>query len=138
MRLQFVKLRFDKVIAPSCQDSLRCRVPSAGDAADLAVLVALADPIRLQIVKRLSKVREVAGAELARQLGISRALLCHHAAVLVSAGVARRRKAGQTGYLSLNASRLRRSLGKLAAPRSPSNGTARRAPVRGKPTVQLR
>jgi DNA-binding transcriptional ArsR family regulator len=88
-------------------------VNSATNADDVSILTALADPIRLDIVKRLSKVREVAGVDLARQLGISRALLCHHAGILVSTGLATRRKAGQTGYLSLNTARLRRCLGKL-------------------------
>jgi DNA-binding transcriptional ArsR family regulator len=96
-------------------------VNSATHADDVSILTALADPIRLDIVKRLSQVRDVAGVELARQLGISRALLCHHAGILVSAGVVTRRKAGQTGYLSLNTVRVRRCLGKLARRARPSN-----------------
>ena len=83
-------------------------------AKDVSILAALADPIRLEIVKRLSKVREITGVELATRLGISRALLCHHAGILVEAGVATRRKAGQTGYLRLNASPLHRCIKKLA------------------------
>ena len=89
-------------------------------AKDVSILAALADPIRLEIVKRLSKVRECTGVELARRLGISRALLCHHAGILVDAGVATRRKAGQTGYLRLNARPLQRcmkTLGMRAVPR---------------------
>ncbi len=85
----------------------------ATHAKDVSVLAALADPIRLEIVKRLSKVREITGVELATRLGISRALLCHHAGILVEAGVATRRKAGQTGYLRLNARPLQRCIGKL-------------------------
>jgi DNA-binding transcriptional ArsR family regulator len=87
-------------------------------AKDVSILAALADPIRLEIVKRLSKVREITGVELATRLGISRALLCHHAGILVEAGVATRRKAGQTGYLRLNASPLHRCIKKLGV-RSP-------------------
>ena len=105
---------------------------SVTHADDVSILTALADPIRLEMVKRLSKVREVAGVALAKQLGISRALLCHHAGILVSAGVATRRKAGQTGYLSLNGSRLRRCLGKLARRTRPSNRPAGRSPVDAK------
>ena len=100
---------------------------------DVAILAALADPIRLEIVKRLSKVRAVAGADLATQLGISRALLCHHAGILVGAGVVTRRKAGQTGYLSLNAARVRRCLGKLAGRPRPSNRPAARSTVGARP-----
>ena len=84
-------------------------------AKDVSILAALADPIRLEIVKRLSKVREITGVELATRLGISRALLCHHAGILVEAGVATRRKAGQTGYLRLNARPLHRCIKKLGA-----------------------
>ena len=51
---------------------------SAIDAKDVSILAALADPIRLAIVKRLSRVQEITGVELAKRLGISRALLCHH------------------------------------------------------------
>jgi len=83
------------------------------DARDVSILAALADPIRLEIVKRLSKVDEITGVELARRLGISRALLCHHAGILVGSGVATRRKAGKTGYLRLNATRLQRCIEKL-------------------------
>ena len=82
-------------------------------AQDVSILAALADPIRLEIVKRLAKVREITGVELATRLGISRALLCHHAGILVEAGVARRRKAGQTGYLCLNAGPLHRCIKRL-------------------------
>ena len=56
---------------------------STTDAKDVSILAALADPIRLAIVKRLSNVQEITGVELAKRLGISRALLCHHAGILV-------------------------------------------------------
>jgi ArsR family transcriptional regulator, arsenate/arsenite/antimonite-responsive transcriptional repressor len=82
-------------------------------AKDVSILTALADPIRLEIVKRLSKAQEITGVELATRLGISRALLCHHAGILVDAGVATRRKAGQTGYLRLNTRPLHRCIKKL-------------------------
>jgi ArsR family transcriptional regulator len=104
---------------------------------DVSILAALADPIRLEIVKRLARAREVAGADLATHLGISRALLCHHAGILVSAGVVARRKEGQTGYLSLNTARVRRCLGKLAGPARqaktrPSRPAVVKTPVRPK------
>ena len=106
---------------------------SSTNAKDVAILTALADPIRLEIVKRLRKTREVAGVDLATRLGISRALLCHHAGILVSASVATRRKAGQTGYLRLNTVHLRRCLGKLATPRRARKRQATRSRVRAKP-----
>jgi DNA-binding transcriptional ArsR family regulator len=94
---------------------------------DVKVLSALADPIRLAIVNRLTKEGEVAGADLAEWLGISRALLCHHSGILVEAGVATKRKAGQTAYLRLNAVRLRRCLERLDSHARPPGGTGRRA-----------
>ena len=42
---------------------------STTDAKDVSILAALADPIRLAIVKRLSKVQEITGVELAKRLG---------------------------------------------------------------------
>jgi DNA-binding transcriptional ArsR family regulator len=90
------------------------------------ILAALADPIRLRIVKRLSAGGEVSGVALARGLGISRALLCHHAGILVEAGVAARRKSGQVGYLRLNSARLQRCVAKLGR-RALSGKPARRA-----------
>jgi DNA-binding transcriptional ArsR family regulator len=112
-------------------------VTSTTDAKDVSILAALADPIRLAIVKRLSRVQETTGVELAKRLGISRALLCHHAGILVSAGVTTRRKAGQTGYLRLNAIRLRRCIEKLGVQTPPRKRRARpsrigRRPVRSK------
>jgi DNA-binding transcriptional ArsR family regulator len=80
------------------------------DAEDVMVLNALADPIRLEIVKCLAGGRELAGTALARHLEISRALLCHHTGILVSAGIASKRKLGQVGYVRLNAPRLRRAI----------------------------
>jgi ArsR family transcriptional regulator, arsenate/arsenite/antimonite-responsive transcriptional repressor len=96
-------------------------VKFSADTRDVSILAALADPIRLEIVKRLSK---ITGVELARRLGISRALLCHHAGILVGSGVATRRKAGKTGYLRLNATRLQRCIEKLGM-RAPSRKSKR-------------
>jgi DNA-binding transcriptional ArsR family regulator len=94
-------------------------------AEDVSVLAAVADPIRLEVVKQLSKANEISGVELARRLDISRTLLCHHAAILVGAGVATRRRAGQTAYLRLDARRLQRCLTTLGV-----RTTSRKAPAR--------
>ena len=106
---------------------------STTDAKDVSILAALADPIRLAIVKRLSNVQEITGVELAKRLGISRALLCHHAGILVSAGVTTRRKAGQTGYLRLNATRLRRCIEKLGVQAPPRTRPARPSRIGPRP-----
>ena len=105
----------------------------ATHAKDVSILAALADPIRLEIVKRLSKVRRITGVELATRLGISRALLCHHAGILVDAGVVTRRKAGQTGYLRLNARPLQRCMRKLG-----TRARSRKIPARPSRTVTTR
>jgi DNA-binding transcriptional ArsR family regulator len=102
---------------------------SAVHAREVSILTALADPIRLKMVKHLSNAQEIAGVELARRLGISRSLLCHHAGILVAASVVVRRKAGQTGYLRLNRTDLRRCLSRLGR-RTRSRGRTTRAHVR--------
>lgn len=102
-------------------------------ARDVSILAALADPIRLEIVKRLSNVREITGVALATRLGISRALLCHHAGILVDAGVATRRKAGQTAYLRLNARPLQRCIMKLGARAASRKRPARPARIGANP-----
>jgi DNA-binding transcriptional ArsR family regulator len=81
----------------------------------VAVLSSLADPVRLGIVRCLADGEEVAGTTLAERLAVSRALLCHHSAILVKAGIVTRRKQGQVGYLRLTAKSLRGSLKRLLA-----------------------
>jgi DNA-binding transcriptional ArsR family regulator len=110
------------------------------DARDVSILAALADPIRLEIVKRLSKVDEITGVDLARRLGISRALLCHHAGILVGSGVATRRKAGKTGYLRLNVTRLQRCIEKLGirASSASSRKSVASAPRTGAKSIKPR
>jgi len=81
----------------------------------VGVLSALADPIRLGIVRCLADGEEWAGTTLAQRLGVSRALLCHHSAILVKAGIVNRRKEGKVGYLQLNAKSLRGPLKQLLA-----------------------
>lgn len=66
------------------------------------VFKALADPTRLRIVEMLSEKDEMCGSEMADQLGISLALLCHHWTTLEYAGLITKRKEGQTASISLN------------------------------------
>ena len=77
------------------------------------ILSALADPVRLGIVRSLVDGEEWAGTTLAQRLGVSRALLCHHSAILLKAGFVTRRKQGKVGYLRLNAKSLRGPLKRL-------------------------
>lgn len=64
---------------------------------------ALGEPTRLRIVDYLRRLdAEATGTELAREAGISLALLCHHAEALIDAGIVLKRKEGPTSYWSLN------------------------------------
>jgi DNA-binding transcriptional ArsR family regulator len=66
------------------------------------VFKALSDPTRLRIVEMLADKDEMCGSEIADELGISLALLCHHWSTLEYAGLITKRKAGQTASISLN------------------------------------
>jgi DNA-binding transcriptional ArsR family regulator len=73
------------------------------------VFKALSDPSRVGIVDILSKQGPLNGTELAEQLGISLALLCHHWDVLAEAGIVQKDKVGQARYCSLDLSVIERA-----------------------------
>src|SRR6266498_853902 len=66
------------------------------------VFKALSDPTRLRMVKMLSDRKQMCGTEIAENLGISLALLCHHWKTLEHAGLVVKTKEGQTASVSLN------------------------------------
>lgn len=66
------------------------------------VFKALSDPTRLRIVEMLGDRDAMCGSEMADQLGVSLALLCHHWRTLEHAGLVTKTKAGQTASISLN------------------------------------
>ena len=66
------------------------------------VFAALADPLRVRFVRALIDHGEHGGSALAERLGVSLALLCHHAKILVRAGIVEKRKEGQTTYYRAN------------------------------------
>lgn len=66
------------------------------------VFKALSDPTRLRIVEMLSDCDQMCGSEIAQNLGISLALLCHHWTTLEHAGLITKTKEGQTASISLN------------------------------------
>ena len=66
------------------------------------IFKALSDPTRLRIVEMLSGGEHMCGSEIAEQLGISLALLCHHWKTLEHAGLIVKKKEGQTASISLN------------------------------------
>jgi len=54
------------------------------------------------MVEMLTDCDEMCGSEIAGNLGISLALLCHHWKTLEHAGVISKKKKGQTASISLN------------------------------------
>ncbi len=74
------------------------------------ILMALADPTRLQIVELLAGCDEISSSTIAETLTISLSLACHHTKTLADAGLVEKRKEGQTTYNRLNRSLLVQSL----------------------------
>ena len=66
------------------------------------IFKALSDPTRLRIVEMLAESDHLCGTEIADNLGISLALLCHHWRTLEHAGLITKKKTGQTATISLN------------------------------------
>lgn len=66
------------------------------------VLMALADPTRLRIVKLLSAGEEMSGKDMAEKLNISLSLFCHHSKILTDEGIVRKRREGLIRYHSLD------------------------------------
>jgi len=83
------------------------------------VFKALSDPRRVDIVDALAKNGALSGTELAGELGISIALLCHHWEVLVDAGILKKKRVGQTRVCSLDSERLRDAAAAWDAPAPP-------------------
>src|SRR5258705_9085150 len=104
------------------RDALRCfgmakRRLSAEERAK--VFKALSDPRRVDIVDALAKNGSLSGTELASQLGISLALLCHHWEVLVDAEVIKKERVGQLRVCTLDSERLREATGSWDAGDAP-------------------
>ncbi|MBC8167757.1 MAG: winged helix-turn-helix transcriptional regulator [Bryobacteraceae bacterium] len=68
------------------------------------IFAALADPVRLRIVRELIAGNERSGTSISDALGISLALLCHHARILAEAGAITKRKEGQTALYRIDRS----------------------------------
>jgi DNA-binding transcriptional ArsR family regulator len=96
------------------------------------VFKALSDPSRVGIVDILAKQGPLNGTELAEQLGISLALLCHHWDVLAEAGIVQKDKVGQARYCSLDLSVIERATSDWEEKKKPaaSPGKKRKAAER--------
>jgi len=88
-------------------------VVSAESDRQARVFAALADPVRLRLIRQLSDGSEMSGSAIAQRLGISLALLCHHSRILVETGVVSKRKSAQTAYYRANKELLREALREL-------------------------
>jgi DNA-binding transcriptional ArsR family regulator len=71
------------------------------------VFKALSDPRRIDIVDALAKNGSLCGTQLAEELGVSLALLCHHWDVLIDAGLVKKVRVGQLRVCTLDSERLR-------------------------------
>lgn len=66
------------------------------------VFKALSDPRRVDIVDSLAKHGAQCGTQLAEELGVSIALLCHHWEVLAEAGLVKKERVGQLRMCTLD------------------------------------
>jgi DNA-binding transcriptional ArsR family regulator len=89
------------------------------------VFKALSDPRRLDIVDALTKNGAQCGTQLAEQLDVSIALLCHHWDILIDAGLVKKKRVGQLRVCTLDADRLREATQFAPAP-APHKKPARR------------
>jgi DNA-binding transcriptional ArsR family regulator len=78
------------------------------------VFKALSDPRRVDIIDALAKNGSLCGTQLAEQLDVSLALLCHHWDVLVEAGLVKKERIGQLRVCTLDNQRLREATGPWA------------------------
>lgn len=103
-KIPLMSNRINGVTAPSVEDRA-------------LVFKAIGDPTRVRIIELLqAQSEEITGTEIAGQVGVSLALLCHHSSVLVEAGLVNKRKEGQTSYWTLNRDALAAALASLAEP----------------------
>jgi DNA-binding transcriptional ArsR family regulator len=75
------------------------------------IFKALSDPSRVEIVDSLLKHGAQCGTQLAEELGVSLALLCHHWEVLADAGLVKKERVGQLRMCTVDATRLHAATG---------------------------
>jgi ArsR family transcriptional regulator len=107
------------------------------------IFKALSDERRIDIVDSLAKHGSQCGTQLADELGISIALLCHHWEVLVEAGLVKKERQGQLRICTLNEERLAEATGtwnakpptKAAKPKATTKPPSKAKPRARKATV---
>ncbi|MCL6522075.1 MAG: helix-turn-helix domain-containing protein [Firmicutes bacterium] len=77
---------------------------------------ALADPMRLRILRMLAGTEELGCGAIAGELGFTRATLSHHTRVLAEAGLIDVRREGRYRYYRLRRERLERYAPAVLAP----------------------
>jgi DNA-binding transcriptional ArsR family regulator len=97
------------------------RHPSSGLSSEqrAKIFKALSDERRVDIVDSLAKHGSQCGTQLAEELGVSIALLCHHWEVLVDAGLVKKERVGQLRMCTLDAERLAEATGAWSGKRAP-------------------
>jgi DNA-binding transcriptional ArsR family regulator len=97
------------------------------------VFKALSDPRRIDIIDSLSKHGAQCGTQLAEELGVSIALLCHHWEVLADAGLVKKERVGQLRMCTVDQARLHAATGDWASARAASKPTTKKKTARKKP-----
>jgi ArsR family transcriptional regulator len=88
------------------------------EAEDLAaVLRAVADPARLQLLALIRSAGEACACDLTEPLGLAQPTVSHHLKILVTAGLIQREQRGQWAWFRADEDRLS-SLGDLFRPRA--------------------
>jgi len=75
-----------------------------------AVFGALSEPLRLKLAREVLERGQVCGKDLSEALGVSLALVCHHAKILTEAGLLRKKKIGQSSVYTYDGSALAEAL----------------------------
>lgn len=101
------------------------------------IFKALSDPRRVDMIDLMARDGSMCGTVLADSLGISVALMCHHAKVLTDAGILKKRRVGQLRICTLDLASIREATGgwaEGAVSQSqvavPERTRSRRAPAR--------
>ncbi len=95
------------------------------------VFKALSDPRRVDLVDSLAKHGPQCGTQLAEQLGVSLALLCHHWEVLADAGLVKKERVGQLRMCTLELEVLQAATGGWTSVAPRSRKTRRSGSARG-------
>lgn len=110
-------MRYDRLLMSTTR--IARPVPELTPEQRAKIFKALSDPRRIDIVDSLAKHGSQCGTQLAEELDVSIALLCHHWEVLVDCGLVKKERVGQLRMCTLDSELLARATGAWAAQRPP-------------------